>query len=326
MASILERLNKEIYREISTGAETPKAQEPKETGTEKYLEYMNNDQVFDVVFTSVDPDATFSAVDGNVKVVLTHEEFMKVAKSSSTYATANLLGVTMQAKVLSVDETESKVYVQLAGATKLSYEANMRTEINEEIARNLAIGKKPLVWGVVKKVTKNKILVDILGRGILGFLNKSNWSRDYVRNLEAVCKPGEYFQFEVYGRAQKMEGKPVAWILGRKNLTVSAWDTLDVEGLKEDGVILVRCIEKPVGKTYWWGISDRVPGIDVLCDFTSKFPNEKSICVGITYKCKVRKVDMEGRKISVRPFAIIPADLPKVERLRLLSKQVPTVQ
>lgn len=326
MASILDRLNKEIYNEISIGVEPPKTQEPKEGGPEKYQGYLENDKVFDVVFTSVDPDATFSAVDGNVKIVLTHEEFMKVAKSSSTYATANLLGVTMQAKVLSIDEGENKVYVRLAGATKLSYEANMRTEINEEIARNLALEKKPVVWGVVKRVTKNKILVDILGRGILGFLNKSNWSKDYVRNMEAVCKVGEFFQFEVYGRAQKVDGKPVAWILGRKNLTVSAWDTLDVEGLKEDGVILVRCIEKPVGKTYWWGVSDRVPGIDVLGDFTSKFPNERSIYVGITYKCKVRKVDKEGRKISVRPFAIIPADLPKVERMRMISKNVQTEQ
>ena len=326
MASILDRLNKEIYSEISTGVAIPKVQEQKETGAKMYLVYLENDQVFDVVFTSVDPDATFSAVDGNVKVVLTHEEFMKVAKSSSTYATANLLGVTMQAKVLRVDMEENKVYVQLAGATKLSYEANMRTEINDELARNLAMGKKPIVWGVIKRVTKNKILVDILGRGILGFLNKSNWSKDYVRNMEAVCKPGEFFQFEVYGRAQKMEGKPPAWILGRKNLTISAWDTLDVEGLKEDGVILVRCIEKPVGKTYWWGVSDRVPGIDILGDFTSKFPDERSIYVGITYKCKVRRVDKEGRKISVRPFAIIPADLPKVERMRLLSKKVPTLQ
>ena len=299
MASILDRLNREIYQEISIGEEPPVPQEPKQTGTGKYLEYLERDQVFDVVFTSVDPDATFSAVDDNVKVVLTHEEFMKVAKSSSTYATANLLGVTMQAKVLTVDETENKVYVKLAGATKFSYEANMRTEINEEIARNLALDR---------------------------FLNKSNWSKDYVRNMEAVCKVGEFYQFEVYGRAQKVEGKPVAWILGRKNLTVSAWDTLDIEGLKEDGVILVRCIEKPVGKTYWWGVSDRVPGIDVLGDFTSRFPNDRSIYVGITYKCKVRKVDKEGRKISVRPFAIIPADLPKVERMRMLSKNAQTVQ
>lgn len=326
MASILDRLNREIYQEISIGEEPPMPQEPKQTGTGKYLEYLERDQVFDVVFTSVDPDATFSAVDDNVKVVLTHEEFMKVAKSSSTYATANLLGVTMQAKVLTVDETENKVYVKLAGATKFTYEANMRTEINEEIARNLALDRKPVIWGVVKRVTKNKILVDILGRGILGFLNKSNWSKDYVRNMEAVCKVGEFYQFEVYGRAQKVEGKPVAWILGRKNLTVSAWDTLDIEGLKEDGVILVRCIEKPVGKTYWWGVSDRVPGIDVLGDFTSRFPNDRSIYVGITYKCKVRKVDKEGRKISVRPFAIIPADLPKVERMRMLSKNAQTVQ
>ena len=326
MASILERLNKEIFNEICTETELPKVQEQKQTGVEKYQGYLEKDQVFDVVFTSVDPDATFSAVDGNVKVVLTREEFMKVAMSSSTYATANLLGVTMQAKVLRVDMAESKVYIRLAGATKLSYEANMRTEINEELARSLASGKRPIVWGVVKRVTKNKILVDILGRGILGFLYKTDWSKDYIRNLEAVCKPGEFFQFEVCRRAQKVEGKPTAWILGRKSLSISAWDTVDVEGLKEDGAILVRCIEKPVGKSYWWGASDRVPGIDIMGDFTSKFPNEKSIYVGITYKCKVQKVDTEGRKITVRPFAIIPADLPKVERMRLLSKKAPSIQ
>lgn len=326
MASILERLNKELYREICTGLEMPKVQEEQSTGTDKYQKLLEQDQVFDVTFTSVDPFATFSAMDGNVKVVLTHEEFMKVAKSSSTYATANLLGVTMQAKVLRVDKAENKVYVQLAGSTKIAYEATMRTEINEELAKNVAMGKRPVVWGVIKRVTKEKVLVDLLGRGILGFVNRSDWSVDYVRNLEAVCDPGEFYQFEVIRKAPKMDGKPTAWILGRKNLTVSAWETLDVEGLKEDGVILVRCIEKPVGKTYWWGVSDRVPGIDILGDFTSRFPDDKSIYVGITYRCKVRKVDKEGRKISVRPFAIIPADLPKVERMRLLPKKVPTLQ
>ena len=74
MASILDRLNKEIYNEISIGVEPPKTQEPKESGPEKYQGYLENDKVFDVVFTSVDPDATFSAVDGNVKIVLTHED------------------------------------------------------------------------------------------------------------------------------------------------------------------------------------------------------------------------------------------------------------
>lgn len=325
MGNILDRLNKEIYTEISG---EPAADKKQEYGTviEKYLEYAKNNKVFDVVFSSVDTDATFSAVDGNVSIILDHEEFMKVAKSSSTYATANLLGVTMQAKVLSIDEVDRKVYVELAGATKLGYEANMRNEINDELARSLAKGNKPVVWGVVKRVTKDKILVDILGKGILGFLNKANWSKDFVRNMEAVCKVGEYFQFEVYGRAQKMEGKPTAWILGRKNLTTSAWENLDVEGLQEDGVILVRCTEKPIGKTYWWGVSDRVPGIDVLGDFTSKFPNERSIYVGITYKCKIRRLDKEGKKISVKPFEVIPADLPKIERMRALTRKAPAVQ
>ena len=64
MASILERLNKEIFNEICTEKELPKVQEQKQTGVEKYQGYLEKDQVFDVVFTSVDPDATFSAVDG----------------------------------------------------------------------------------------------------------------------------------------------------------------------------------------------------------------------------------------------------------------------
>lgn len=326
MASILDRLNKEIYSEISIEPAGAKKQETGAEGIEKYLEYAKNKTVFDVTFTSVDTDATFSTMDGDVNIILDHEEFMKVAKSSSTYATAHLLGVTMQAKVLSVDEVDKKVYIELAGATKIGYEVNMRNEINHELSRSLEKGSKPVVWGIVKRASRDKILVDILGKGILGFISKADWANDYVRSLETVCKIGEYMQFEVLRPAPKMEGKPTAWILSRKAFTGDAWESLDIEGLKEGGVILVRCFEKPIGKTYWWGVSDRVPGIDILGDYASKFPNERSIYVGITYKCKIRKLDKEGRKISVRPFEVIPADLPKIERMRALTKKAPSVQ
>ena len=40
MASILDRLNKEIYSEISTGVVIPKVQEQKETGAKKYMVYL----------------------------------------------------------------------------------------------------------------------------------------------------------------------------------------------------------------------------------------------------------------------------------------------
>ena len=321
MANLLDKLNKQLANEL--GEDYVQSVRVNKSGIDVYKTYQEEERVFDIVFSSVDPDGTFSTMDGDVKLVLTEEEFNKVATSNNTYATANLLGVTMQVKVVNFDPEGNKVYVALAGSTKLRYAVNMRNEINDELSKSLAQGKHPIVWGLIKKVTKQKVMVDILGRGILGFVNANNWCKDYVRTLEGKCKEGEYLQFEVLGRAPKMENKPTAYILGRKNLVPSAWDTLDYEGLKEDGVMLVKCLEKPVGKTYWWGTSDRAPGIEILGDFTSKFPNEKSLFVGITYKCKIRKVDKEGRKISVKPFDIIPADAPKVERLRMTFGRTP---
>lgn len=325
MASILYRLNKEIAKEIGVENQDAPTKKIEAAGISKYLAYKENDQIFEMAFTSVDTEATFTAVDEGVKVILSHEEFMKVAISSSTYATANLLGVGLQVKVVSVNEAENKVYVELAGATKVDYEANLKTEINEEFKRLLEKGTKPQVWGVVKRVTKNRVMIDLLGKGILGFLDREEWSVDYLRNLEAVCQVGQYLQVEVIRKAPKVEGKPTAWLLSRKAFSESAWDSVDVEGLNENGLILVRCTEKPLGKTYWWGVSDALPGIDILGDFTSPFPNADSLYVGITYKCKIRKLDKAARKISVKPFEVIASDRPKIERVKMLKKKAPTV-
>ena len=316
--SILDKYNDRITTDlgeeyVNAAAHKFAADDP----LEKYRKLREEKKVFQVAFASVDPDGTFSTVADNVKIVLSGEKFNELATSSNTYATSNLLGVSMQVTVCRIEEEGKKVYVELAGSTKASYLSNMRNEINNEIMRNINLNKHPIVWGRVIRVTKDKLMVDILDKGILGFMNKRHWGKDFIRSLESVCREGEFFQFEVIGRAPQMDGKPVAWILSRKNIANSAWDNLDIDGLKENGLLLVKCIEKPVGKTYWWGASDRLPGVEVMGDYSSKFPNERSLYVGITYKCKIKRLDKEGKKVSVKPFEVIPADVAKVENLRI---------
>ena len=87
---------------------------------------------------------------------------------------------------------------------------------------------------------------------------------------------------------------------------------------------MVRCVEKPVGKTYWWGVSERTPGIEIMGDFTVKLGN-KDIIEGITYKCKIKEIEVSDNhkrnRFTVIPFGVSDDDVEKVEAVRRLRKK-----
>lgn len=313
MSNLLDRMNKALSETIE-GNEVAKGLA--ESKLDIYKGLFESGSVFSAAFASVGRDGTFSIMDEDVEVILSADKFGEVATSTNTYATKNLLGVSMQVKVCEICVEEKKVYVELAGATKESYTANLREEINNELSRSVYAGKNPVVWGRVVRVNRDKMVIDILDKGINGFLGRKHWSKDFYRSLESVANVGDYFQFEVVGKAPKLDGKPVAWILSRQNITKSVWDDLNLEGLEEKGVLLVRCVEKPEGKTYWWGVSDRLPGVELMGDYSSSFRTPANLYEGITYKCKIKRLDLEKKQIKVVPFEVAAADYVKVAKVK----------
>ena len=322
MANILNELNRRVENDLGSDYVSVSGRKSDVTVTlDKYMQLMKKRSVFKIAFLSADLEGTFSAMDGDVIIVMPKEKFEEYATSTSTFATSRLLGVELDVVVYRVDEQSRKVYVELAGWTKARYSINIRSEINEEFARCIGKGEHPIVWGRVKRIAQGQITVDIFGKGVIGFIHKKHWSKEFIRNFESVCKEGEYYQFEVVGRAMKVEGKEPAWLLSRRNIVKSAWDEVDVEGLQEGGALLVTCVDKPIGKPYWWGRADRLPGIEIMGDYTGKFTNE-GLYVSITYNCKIKYIDKDNRKISVAPFKVASSDVAKLSGLKELGGNV----
>ncbi|MCR5720559.1 MAG: hypothetical protein K6F84_08335, partial [Lachnospiraceae bacterium] len=85
---------------------------------------------------------------------------------------------------------------------------------------------------------------------------------------------------------------------------------------KQDAVVIVKCKDKPWGKSYWWGTCDLLPDIEIMGDYSNKFPAENGpgepvMYTGFSYICKIVEIRIspDGRnKFKVAPFAVSPED------------------
>lgn len=315
------KISSEIYSatNVSAGADAMKAFVFK-----KYEECMHSGMKIEVVFDACDVDGTFTVYDNGVLVVLPGEDVAALRGDVDVHATSNMLGIKLALNVASVDRENQKVVCEIPRTAKKQAKNVIKDSIQKQISASIKNGNKPLVWGKIMRVEPRRVLVDILGQGVLGIIDLAHWQKSYTRSLVGMCEVGDYLQFEIVKQAPKLQGKDNAWILSRKNITETAWDAIDYDSLKPGGNILVKCIEKPVGKTYWWGVSDRTPGIEIMGDYTAKFTPTKNMLEGITYKCKIKDVSVgEGENarnlFTVIPFGVIQDDVTKVEAVNRLK-------
>lgn len=294
----------------------------KEICLNKYESCKEKGVPVNVRFDACDKDGNFSCYEDGVLLLLPGDNVSAVQGVMDGYTTARMLGIEFSLKVVEVDRENARVYCEIPGATKRLAQQTIKDALQKELNKLVSQGKRPLVYGSIIRVENRRALVNILGQGVLGFIDVSHWQKCYTRSMIGMCEVGEYFQFEVLKKAYKSDGrkdKGDAWILDRSRITEDAWSLIDQSSLQEGGSILVTCIEKPEGKTYWWGKSDRVPGIEVMGDFTEKINPNTILIEGITYRCWIKEIHIDKTDHKKNIFKVIPAEVVKEDVAKVES-------
>lgn len=276
-----------------------------------YEACLRDNKFINIVFSTYGVDGNYEIRDGKMTVVLEDEEMKKYGQENTYRQKAIFLNRVVCVKVARIEG--NRVYVTPAGSTEQALRYSTKELINSEIEQKLAKGIHPVVLGRVLSVRQHSVMVNILDADIIGFINTSHWSVLYTRSLEGLCKEGDYLEFEVLRAAEKKAGTNVkAWILGRENITPNPWDEIGVESLRVGNIMVVKCMDKPVGKTFWWGVTDRLPGVEVMGDYTYNYSENKAMFVGLSYRCKVSSIERNerngGYKIKVVPIEVVDED------------------
>lgn len=314
----LYELNKSIENKLGYREEAvehrkeEKAVVQKGSALEKYEDYLTKDAEFQMAFDNLGKDGTFSCYDGDCFLLLPLENDGKSYDEYSIRSIDRMIGKPFHVKVEKIDAEKKRVYLTIAGKSKLDREQAIKNSVNKEIEKILTRGSHPRVWGRIIKVEEGRALVDILDQNILGFIYIAHWQDGYVPSFKSVCKEGEYYQFDIERPAPKQGRKRTAWILSRRRIEGNPWKELDFTGIEEGAVMVVKCVDKPIGKPYWWGQADRLPGIAIMGDYNSKFNVQKGLVNGLKYYCKIVEFKNgstpRDRKVKVTPFDVIPED------------------
>ena len=113
--------------------------------------------------------------------------------------------------------------------------------------------------------------------------------------------------------------------LGRRRMA-TGWDYVRLNRplLLLGDKIIVKCISKPNDKNYFWGTSERIPGMKLTCEYTAKFRKDGTdVIEGIRYICSIKKINdgSDGGKACfvVKPIKVFSEDLAKFDATRELK-------
>ena len=287
--------------------------------------YAKNRDLIRVKFDTCDLDGNFTAMTPEgVLFVLPGENFSKVGINLDKYKASKMLGVDFDLYVETVDREKRQIVMQRATPQ------STRTVLLRELRRSFEKGEKPLVIGRIIEVHDNYALVDVLNSGVTASIGANRWRRGFTRSLSAIIRPDQFFRFTVNDiKKDDKSGKELIY-LSRRDLDEDGWDNLDFTDIDIDSAIVVECLNKPSGKNYFWGASDRLPGAELTCEYTERFrKGSLDVMEGIRYICKVKKIE-DGRGenagkrcIVVIPFRVYPDDAAKLAAVKNIRSKEP---
>ncbi len=301
MGRLIDRYLKEMHGEQVRKAPQKDEIKPSVDRFASYRQAQKDKDVLEVPFAFADPDGNLVYTDANgVSIVLLEEDFKKSIDYYDASIKDRFVGKPLVTVISKISEEEGRVYVQSARNNQRTTRSQLIREINAELSG----GNQPAVCGKVVRVSNRSLTVDIFGRGIMGVCPVGNWSVNYTRYLTEQVKRGELVDFNVTGQLPKVKGKELCFSLDHKPYTEDAWDSIPEELLQEGSVVVVKCIDKPDGKSFWWGVSPMLKGIEIMGDFTKRV----DVMVSLPYKCRVDKIDKEKKFFRVVPFELADVD------------------
>lgn len=328
MARILDKKNREFAEhEVVASSRKESIREAGEKTLQQYKEYFEKKEAFQVRFTACDKEGTFtSLLDGNLILSLKAEDLRRTMLNFKPRDGGNLLGFPFDVRVKAIDENDGIIHLESSRDTPKE-----KQQIIKELRIDLSNGKTPLVWGTVSPngVRGQYAFVNLFEAEVLGIIRVENWQKTFLRDLKEVCKEGIPYQYEVIGVGKNdQNGRPSAFFLSHKNIEqFNPWENLVLNGVVEGGTIVVKCEEIPEGKSFWWGRSDRLSGIEIQGDFTR---GNLSIYPGIKYKCKIKQIvidpdgDVSKNRLRVYPFGVTDEDAGLYSKTMALAKKAPT--
>ncbi len=204
----------------------------------------------------------------------------------------------------SVTEAEFGSFIKGSGGKRQSVATQLEKVINAGISKR-SNREKPVLRGEAVKVEPDCIYVDVFNTGIIAIVTTKHFARRYHRDLREVVQVGDTMRGIIYGRGtRKNDGDKVYYQMNTTyHMAEDGWKR--AQNFKKGDTIVVRCVGKPekvaTTQQYFWGVSLKMPGIDLMGDFSTKVP-EKDVVVGGYYKCKIKKVDNKQKQVKVVPF------------------------
>lgn len=270
-----------------------------ELGNYKFLKESNT--AFEISFDMKDINNNFINMSGEVAVVLREPAHSPTFLKNSDY----IVGRSLKVVVDEIDEKNNIVYV-----TNVARMDATQSRVIASLDAKIDAGIKRKVSGTIVQVKDEYVIVDIFNQGVMGICNKANWDVQYVSNIRDVAVVGDVCDFYVVGRQdskQTRKGRtlPPRYILTHKGIEDTPWERLKnnemyKHTLSERSILLVKCIDVPKGKTYWWGKVDSIKGIDIMCNFTMSVSRPE---VGRVYRCVVSEFDPDKHILRCSPFS-----------------------
>lgn len=328
MGSLLDKFADEMRNGVSLGENKSKKNLFSEEKAEKdpigrYKKALEKKESFEVAFDACESDGSLVCRDQyGIRIVLDGEFLREDLPYYEETNKGHFIGTDFVVKAVEVDEAAGVVKVRSAYHDSQSTRNRLVREILSELNRK---DRKPdellVLPGRIVSVSEKRALVDLLGKGILGIIQTVDWQIGYVRHLPKVVRKGDIYDFVVVKQKENSgRHRSLAFELTRKPITEDPWVALkkNNKGLAVDSVISVKCINKPAGRSYWWGISPMVDGIEIMGDYTTSIARPY---VGVTYKCRIKRFDPDNHKFQVVPFDIIDTPGGSKEAVKFISER-----
>lgn len=295
-----------------------------------YKTAMEQHEVASMEFDEATADGDLSTTDYyGVKIVMKNIEVN--GTPYNPWVRRDYLGIQFDVAVKDIDIENNTVYVSsvLAKEYMGMYTAGI---LNRELLaalNNLGDGEHLVIPGRVTGIIGNRgneqAIINLLNSGVKGIISVKDWSKGYVRTLSSVCRIGSCYEFEIIGRDNYKLGKRKRryfWTCSRKYLAIDPWENEELEHFKKGDIINVTCVNIPVDsvtkkpKSWWWGVSKSVPGIELFCNFSPKV----TIVKGTSYQCVIVAVNLKERMFKVTPLKNSPDVIHKIPLFRAAQK------
>ena len=297
----------------TVGATEPAKAEVTESyaSLEDYKTAMKDGTVLEIRFDAASKEGDLMLVSGGLTICARAADMKADLDYYQAFIKDKFILSPLSMKVVEVDEEKKWVFVRSARNNRASTRIRLLNELTKRVRENGSVR----IAGSVTSVNDRRAVVDIFGKGVFGILYPADWSESYVRYLSQCCKPGDVLDFDAVEVLDKRKDGRIGYRLSRKSITKNPWDCIPEGIVVPDGVVAVKCIDRPPNKSFWWGISEMVPGVEIMGNYNKNIPD---ILVSVTYKCKVREFDPAKHLFRVVPFAVGEADADKVEAVRFI--------